>query len=139
MQALTGRKVPVQLIVATHSPLVLASAEPEFDECQDAIFNIHLQDGQARIEEATWAKQGDVVNWLVSDAFGLDQARSVEAERAIEAAEAWMRGDKSRLPVNLASQAAIHREMIRVLPGGDHFWPRWVVWSEAQKKQRGHA
>jgi predicted ATPase len=139
MQALTGKKVPVQLIVATHSPLVLASAEPEFDENQDAIFNIGLQDKQVHIEEATWAKQGDVVNWLVSDAFGLDQARSVEAEQAIEAAEAWMRGDKSRLPEGLKSQAAIHKELVRVLPGADHFWPRWVVWVDGQKKLRGNS
>lgn len=44
--------------------------------------------GQAKVTKELWAKQGDVVNWLVSDAFGLRQARSIDAERAIEAAEA---------------------------------------------------
>ncbi len=136
MQAMTGKKVSVQLIVATHSPLVLASAEPEFDEEQDAIFNIQLRDGQAHIDAELWAKQGDVVNWLVSE-FGLQQARSVEAEVAIEAAEAWMRGDKLGLPEKLATEAAIDKELNRVLPGSDHFWPRWVVWVENQKAQRG--
>jgi ABC-type transport system involved in cytochrome c biogenesis ATPase subunit len=86
MQAMTKEKLSVQLIVATHSPLVLASAEPAFDEEQDAVFNITLQAGEAHIEQAVWAKQGDVVNWLVSESFGLQQARSVEAEIAIEAA-----------------------------------------------------
>ena len=71
MQALTGKNIPVQLIVATHSPLVLASVEPSFDDDLDAIFNIRLQNGQACITREPWAKQGDVVNWLVSDAFGL--------------------------------------------------------------------
>lgn len=127
MQALTGKKIPVQLIVATHSPLVLASAEPAFDEELDAVFNIALQEGQAHIEQAVWAKQGDVVNWLVSDAFGLQQARSVEAEQAIAAAEAWMRGEKNALPEGLTAQAAIHRALLRVLPGHDDFWPRWLV------------
>jgi len=136
MQALTGKNIPVQLIVATHSPLVLASAEPEFDEEQDAIFNILLRDGQAHIEKETWAKQGDVVNWLVSDAFGLRQARSIEAERAIEAAEAWMRGDKKLLPEKLTTENAINKELIRVLPSNDHFWPRWIVWVESHKKRR---
>jgi hypothetical protein len=70
MQALTGQKVAVQLLVATHSPLVLASVEPEFDPEQDAIFNIQLQDGQATITAQPWAAQGDVVNWLVSPALG---------------------------------------------------------------------
>lgn len=82
MHTLTGKQIPVQLIVATHSPLILASAEPAFDVDQDAVFTIALRDGQAVVEQEVWAKQGDVVNWLVSDAFGLRQARSVEAERA---------------------------------------------------------
>lgn len=135
MQALTGKQIPVQLIVATHSPLVLASAEPAFDEEQDAVFNISLQAGEAHIEQAVWAKQGDVVNWLVSEAFGLEQARSVEAEIAIEAAEAWMRGDVDELPSRFKTPEAIHEELIRVLPGGDHFWPRWVVWVESKATQ----
>lgn len=141
MQAMTGKKVSVQLIVATHSPLVLASAEPEFDENQDAIFNIQLRDGQARIDAEPWAKQGDVVNWLVSDAFGLQQARSVAAELAIEAAEAWMRGDKASLPENLKTQAAIHKELMRVLAGHDDFWPRWVVEAERglARRKKGDA
>ncbi len=127
MKAMTGEDVSVQLIVATHSPLVLASVEPEFDEDRDAVFNIQLKNGQAEIEPEPWAKQGDVVNWLVSDAFGLRQARSMEAERAIEAAEAWMRGDMDDLPEGLRTQATIHKELLRVLPGHDDFWPRWVV------------
>ena len=139
MQALTGRKVPVQLIVATHSPLVLASAEPEFDEEQDAVFNIQLRDGQACVVQEPWAKQGDVVNWLVSDAFGLRQARSVEAERAIEAAEAWMRGDQAALPAGLKTQAAIHRELQRVLAGHDEFWPRWLVETLQLRQGSGEA
>lgn len=130
MQALTGRKVLVQLIVATHSPLVLASAEPLFDGEEDAVFTIGLREGQAVIVRETWAKQGDVVNWLVSDAFGLQQARSVEAEEAIEAAEAWMRGERDALPPHLTNERTIHKALERALPGGDHFWPRWVVWVE---------
>lgn len=127
MEALTGEQVPVQLIVATHSPLVLASVEPQFDEQQDAVFTLQLREGQARIEREIWARQGDVVNWLVSEAFGLQQARSVEAERAIEAAEAWMRGEYAALPAGLDSEAAIHQALLDSLPGGDHFWPRWIV------------
>ena len=125
MQALTGQDVPVQLIAATHSPLVLASVEPEFDEESDAVFNIQLVNGQARISKEPWAKQGDVVNWLVSEAFGLRQARSLDAEQAIEAAEAWMRGDRADLPEGLDDEQGIHQALLRVLPGHDDFWPRW--------------
>lgn len=104
------------------------------DEAQDAIFTLGLRDGQAVIDQETWAKQGDVVNWLVSDAFGLQQARSMEAEEAIEAAEAWMRGERKNLPAKLASEKAIHTALLRALPGGDHFWPRWIVWVENQRR-----
>ncbi|OUM00868.1 AAA family ATPase [Variovorax sp. JS1663] len=135
MRALTGKNVPVQLLVATHSPLVLASVEPEFDEDQDAIFTIKLQAGKAEVSHEAWAKQGDVVNWLVSDAFGLQQARSVEAEEAIEAAEAWMRNDKQALPPYLSDQQQIDEALRRTLPGSDHFWPRWVVWVEKHPGQ----
>lgn len=133
MQALTDQQVPVQVILATHSPLILASAEPAFEESQDAVFSIALRDGQASIAREIWAKQGDVVNWLVSDAFGLRQARSVEAERAIEAAEAFMREDIHALPDGLKTQQEIHLALVRALPGGDHFWPRWIVWSDARE------
>jgi AAA domain, putative AbiEii toxin, Type IV TA system len=133
MQALTGQKVPVQLIVATHSPLVLASVEPEFDDDKDAIFNIHMQGGQAAVSAEPWAKQGDVVNWLVSSAFGLQQARSVEAEAAIEAAEAWMRGDTEALPPSLNSKDRIHKALLKCLAGHDAFWPRWLVSTRSAK------
>ena len=102
---------------------------------QDAIFNLHLQDQQAAISTENWAPQGDVVNWLVSSAFGLQQARSVEAERAIETAEAWMRGDKARLPEDLNTKDRIHKALLKSLPGHDDFWPRWVV-SQMTKERK---
>jgi hypothetical protein len=68
-----------------------------------------------------------VINWLASDSFGLAQARAIEAEQAIEAAEAWMRGERGILPERLSSKEAIDSELKRVLPGHDPFWPRWIV------------
>lgn len=129
MDALTasGPRVSVQVIAATHSPLVLASAEPEFDAEKDALFTLELHDGQAVMEQRPWAKQGDITNWLVSEAFGLRQARSPAAEKAIEAAEAWMRGDHAALPPGLTTAEAIDRELRRVLADHDDFWPRWVM------------
>ncbi len=128
MEALTGEhSVSVQLITATHSPLVLASIEPFFEEDRDGVFLLDLQDDSVTLREQPWAKQGDVVGWLVSETFGLRQGRSLDAERAIEAAEAWMRGDKQDLPDELGSQDAIHQELLRTLAGHDPFWPRWIV------------
>ena len=114
-------EVAVQLILATHSPLVLASMESFFDTEKDALFHLDLRDGAAVLEKMEWAKQGDATNWLVSESFGLKQARSLEAERAIESAEAFMRGEASR------TREEIDADLRRVLAGHDDFWPRWVV------------
>jgi len=126
--------VEVQLVTTTHAPLVLASVEPVFDETRDKLVHLCLDGKEVRVEDIEWAKQGDAVNWLVSDAFGLRQARSKEAERAIEAAEAWMREDFSSLPADLATREAIHEELQRVLAGHDEFWPRWIVSAEPTHK-----
>lgn len=124
-------EVDVQLVVATHSPMVLASLETSFDESTDRLHHLvleHTPKGhRARVETIPWAKQGDVTNWLVSHIFGLKQARSVEAERAIEAAEAVMRGAPDEAPAKLRSTEAIDAELRRVLAGHDPFWPRWIV------------
>jgi AAA domain, putative AbiEii toxin, Type IV TA system/AAA domain len=115
-----------QVLVATHSPLVAASMEPIFDPQQDDLLHLQAAERGVSISQGHWAAQGDATSWLVSDTFGLEQARSVEAERAIEAAEAFMRGEKN-LPTGLDSQAAIHSALQRLLPAHDTFWPRWLV------------
>ncbi len=127
MMSLTKKRVPVQLIIATHSPLVLASTEVIFDEDKDKILTLSLNGSKVRIEENTASIQGSVSNWLVSEAFGLRQARSIEAEEAIEVAEKWMRGERTELPHNLNTQKKIHDALLASLRGGDDFWPRWIV------------
>jgi hypothetical protein len=125
----------IQALVTTHSPLVLASLEPNFDEEQDKLFLLSLQRAlvhqEVTLDEVPWSKQGDTVGWLTSEIFGLKQARSQEAEIAIEAAEAWMRkGNMSDFPEHLRNHIQIHQELQRLLPGHDPFWPRWIVTSE---------
>jgi len=120
----------VQTIVATHAPLLLASVEPIFDEEQDRVFTFDLEGSTVTLRQEAWSKQGDAVGWLVSDTFGLKQARSREAEQAIEAAEAYMRGEEQNLPADLGTWEEIHHELQRVLPGHDPFWPRWIVTGE---------
>ena len=125
-----------QLLVATHAPLVAASLEPHFDPAKDDLIHLSLRDGQVVVEQGGWATQGDATNWLVSETFGLEQARSVEAERAIEAAEAFMRGDRN-LPGELNNQKKIHAELRRLLAAGDEFWPRWLIETNAIPGARG--
>ena len=128
--------ITIQTLVTTHSPLVLASLEPIFDEEQDKLFLFELQGKDVELNEVYWTKQGDTVGWLTSEIFGLKQARSQESETAIEAAEAWMRDDDmNTFPENLRTQSQIHQELQRLLPGHDPFWPRWIV--TAEKRNSG--
>lgn len=129
---------PPQVMVATHSPLVAASIEPIFDAALDDLIHLSLKDGAVAIDQGGWATQGDVTNWLVSETFGLEQARSKEAEEAIEAAEAFMRGERN-LPPGLATKAAIHARLQRLLPAGDVFWPRWIVSTQPKGAAKGKA
>jgi hypothetical protein len=117
---------PPQLLVATHAPLVLASIEPLFSRDLDELFHLNVVDGKVVLETGGWATQGDVTEWLLSDVFGLEQARSIEAEKAIEAAEAFMRGER-HLPSGLGTKQAIHKALQSLLPANDQFWPRWIL------------
>jgi hypothetical protein len=125
------KSLSVQVIASTHAPLVLASVETLFDEERDKLHHFALRDGKIVVEEIGWAKQGDAVNWLVSETFGLAQGRSRDAEQAINAAEAFMCGDAT--PPNLDTREKIDAELRRVLGGDDDFWPRWVVKTETSK------
>jgi AAA domain, putative AbiEii toxin, Type IV TA system len=64
-------KATVQLIAATHSPLILASAEPFFDAERDAWFDLDLDRKSSCVElrRRTFVRHGDVSNWLTSEAF----------------------------------------------------------------------
>jgi hypothetical protein len=117
----------VQLIVATHSPLVLASAEPLFDPAMDAWLDLDL-DRTAKIPVATiqqrpFVRQGDVSNWLTSEAFDLKSARSLEAETAIEKAHALLRQTKRPSRADVAAVDKLLRAA--ALPDIDPFWVRW--------------
>lgn len=138
VDALTPSKAKVQILAASHAPLLLASLEPRFDPELDRIIHFDIRHDKVVIDKSQFAKQGDATGWLVSEFFGLKQARSREAEEAIEAAEAWMRNDTHVLPADLSSEEAIDQRLLETLPGHDPFWPRWVVARDVPgKKQAG--
>lgn len=125
VRSLGGASMDVQVLATTHSPLVLASMESVFDDERDRMHHLRLDGARISLRELLFAKQGDATNWLLSDAIGLDQARSLPAEEAIEAAEAWMRGDHDALPETLRSHEDIHERLLTLLPAMDPFWARW--------------
>ena len=129
MDALTGQHGSrVQLVAVTHSPLVLASAEPLFDPDKDAWFDLDLEDKQVHLRSRTFVRRGEVGNWLTSEAFDLGSARSLEAEQALDEAAEVLSAPK----VNPKTARDLDAKLRGVLGDIDPFWERWRFVGEKQ-------
>ena len=116
-----SRKAQVQVITATHSPLIMASIEPLFDEGQDAWFDLDFERKKVVLTRREFEKHGDVATWLISEAFDLRSARSLEAEQLIEQASALL--DKKR-PTK-AAIASMNERLVAALSPKDDFLFNW--------------
>src|SRR5260370_5527102 len=81
-----AKNAQTQMLIATHAPLVLPSVETIFDEKQDKLFHLYLENGSVKLDDMLFVRRGRIDRWLISDVFGLTQARSKEAQKAIEPA-----------------------------------------------------
>lgn len=136
MDALTGNHdSQVQLIAATHSPLVLASLEPLFDAEQDAWFDLDLERDKVALNKRTYVRLGEVGNWLTSEAFDLDEPRSFEGERAVRAALGVLH---AKAPTLGAVEDADKQLRDAGLPDIDPFWVRWSYFVDQIKRAHGH-
>jgi hypothetical protein len=124
MAAITGEHSSnVQLIAATHSPLVLASVETLFDPEKDAWFDLDLvsDNRMVALEKRPFVRRGDVSNWLTSEAFDLKEARSLEAEQAITQAHALSSTDSPSKEDIERVDALLSKSLSDI----DRFWLRW--------------
>ncbi len=80
----------IQYLITTHGPLVLAGLEPIFDREHDRLFNFSLnkEKRQAQLVQLPFRKHGRADHWFTSEAFGMEQARSLAGEKAIKMAKA---------------------------------------------------
>ena len=129
---LLSTELEVQVIAATHSPLVLASIEDDFSPASDVLTHLSTLDDAVTLEEIEFYKYGDMSSWLVSPVFGLTHARSRSAEQAIEAAKRVQLSD-SPTPDEVTRLDARLKE---VLSPDDPFWSRWVFFAQ-QIVERG--
>ena len=120
--------VSLQLIVATHSPLVVASGETVFDPEGDALVHLDISEsGKISIDRIPFIKYGEVSSWLTSPLFQLKHARNREAELAIEKAKSLQENDSLAVPSRVRE---VSEDLIRCLPSDDRFWPRWIGFAE---------
>jgi len=124
----------VQVLAVTHSPLIMASVEPRFDEVQDAWFDLDLiveQEGlQPTVEfkKRPFVRLGDVSRWLISEAFDLGCARSLEAEEVLQEAAEIL----SEKVIDHDRATALDVQLRRLLGDTDPFWIRWRYVGEKQ-------
>lgn len=123
---LLSSDVAIQTIAATHSPMILASMEATFDPSSDILYHLYGVGPTVKLEETSFVKYGDASGWLTSPLFGLQHARSREAELAIEAAKRLQLLEES----NGEEVAAVSERLKRYLGGDDKFWPRWLYFAE---------
>lgn len=122
-----SREVKPQMIVATHSPLILASMENIFSDSSDKLFHLYLKnDTKVCLDEIRFVKQGTIDAWLTSDVFELKQARSREGETALERAKGLL----AESTTDITRILAVHNELAEVLPPEDPFWLRWKHFAE---------
>ncbi len=140
MNALTGtREVPVQLLAATHSPLVLASVEPEFDPSKDCIWDFDLINGEVHAQLFPWSRKGDVNSWLASEVFNLKEPVSVQAEEALGLARSFLRTTAmAQQPLTQTQRQQledIDGKLRASLSDVDTFWIRWSRFRDEQVGQ----
>jgi hypothetical protein len=128
IQSLLSSKLEIQYIISTHSPLILASSETYFDEAQDGLFHLNIDNDsrQVSLSKLDFIKYGQINSWLTSEIFGLDQPRSLNAENVINQAKKLQlqdNPDKERV-------GTVHRLLLNALSANDSFWPRWVYFAE---------
>jgi hypothetical protein len=114
-----------QYLIATHSPLVMASSEPFYDKEKDKLIHLDLSDGQVTLSDMPFIRHGPIDAWLTSEVFGLAQARSVAAEKAIEEAKEIQESED----IDPNEVKRVSRELEKYLAADDEFWPRWVFFA----------
>jgi hypothetical protein len=126
-QEMLSPELEAQYIVATHSPLVMASSETVFTSALDSLVHLNLSGaGKVILEEVDFVKFGDISAWLTSPIFELKQARSSGAEAAIEAAKKLQNSPD----ISSADVRSVSERLVRYLASDDKFWPRWIFFAE---------
>jgi len=120
-------ELSIQMLVATHSPLVLASSESIFDKQQDKLFHLEMShSGKVTLSEMPFEMRGSVDSWLTSPVFALQHPGSPQAERAIDEAIRLQNADN----VSPDQVRKITNELSNYLSAEDPFWLRWIFYAE---------
>ena len=122
---LLSDQLEIQVIAATHSPMVLASLEEEWSDESDSLMHLSVIDSSVSLEKLAFYKYGDMSSWLMSPIFGLPHARSRAAEKAIENAKALQLSEHP----SVEAVRKVTDLLKRTLAPDDLFWSRWIYFA----------
>ncbi len=111
----------VQLVAATHSPLIMASIEPEFDDVTDAWFDLDFEEEGVVLRRRDFEKRGDAATWLISEAFDLPSGRPLEYERLVDEAQALL----NRRDPDIDQIKLMNDKLLAALNAKDYFLLNW--------------
>lgn len=126
MQVVQGlnQQTAVQLLLVTHSPLVMASVEPLFDPEQDSWWDLDWNEDEQQVvlTQRPFDRLGDANSWLRSEAFDQSDTGSLEREEALQQARRLIQQGESAEPQEVER---VQQRLQQVLGGTDVFWTRW--------------
>jgi hypothetical protein len=114
----------VQLMLVTHSPLVMASVEPLFNPLQDSWWDLDWskENNQVELSHRPFGRLGDANSWLLSDAFDQEGTGSIEREKVL--AQAYYLINKGS-EATQAEVETMRQKLQTVIGSADAFWNRW--------------
>jgi predicted ATPase len=114
--------VKIQIILTTHSPLVLQSLETVFDSEKDAWFDLDFDaiKKEVVLEKRDYFKRGSLNNWITSAAFDLPSSYTPEAKAVMDEVSDALKSD-----LTLEQAQALNAKLQDVLGDMDVFWVRW--------------
>lgn len=122
-----SQELNIQLIVTTHSPLVLASSESIFDALNDKVFHLDLsKTGKISFSQVNFEMRGTVDSWLSSDFFGLKHPGNIERSLLIQQAISMQESDSTTKD----DVVKITDKLKVLLSAEDPFWIRWIIYAE---------
>jgi len=120
-------ELSIQYFIASHSPLILASAEALWDDERDQLFHLRMNaNGKVAFEHVDFEIRGTVDSWLQSPSFDGLHPGSEEAESALKKAKSLLENEHATAD---EVQAATD-ELAEHLAADDPFWLRWVLFAE---------
>jgi hypothetical protein len=121
----------VQLLLTTHSPLVMGSVEPLFDDGKDSWWDLDLDKTTKvpQLSKRQFIRLGDANSWLTSEAFAQRATGSIEAEEALIVARTLLKQGKHADRIKV-KEAEVRLQ--QVLGETDPFWNHWRIVSERE-------